>query len=156
MVSNLILVMWIVEYHKDQFWDLSNFCCILMISIGCDNVKSFTDDTFLFTNDRNIDAAKEKASNLFEKKNRWCVADRLSINSGKKHFVLFHVKNKPMFSSVCAPCWSHVQFSVGPMLVPWTLLSGVTCLSLYTRWILCRIINALHCMCCMWWKGKYS
>ena len=36
-------------------------------AIGCHNVKLFADDTFLFTNDRNIDAAKEKASNLFEK-----------------------------------------------------------------------------------------
>ena len=32
MVSNLIVVMWIVEYHRDQFWDLCYFCCILMIS----------------------------------------------------------------------------------------------------------------------------
>ena len=36
-------------------------------AIGCDNVKLFADDTFLFTNDRNIYAAKQKASNLFEK-----------------------------------------------------------------------------------------
>ena len=36
-------------------------------AIGCDNVKLFADDTFLFTNERNIYAAKEKASNLFEK-----------------------------------------------------------------------------------------
>ena len=32
MVSNLTLVMWIVEYHRDQFWDLCYFCCILRIS----------------------------------------------------------------------------------------------------------------------------
>ena len=44
-------------------------------AIGCDNVKLFADDTFLFTNDRNIDAVKEKASNLFEKIFRWCVAN---------------------------------------------------------------------------------
>ena len=37
-------------------------------AIRCHNVKVFADDTFLFTNDRNIYAAKEKASNLFEKK----------------------------------------------------------------------------------------
>ena len=39
-------------------------------AIGCDNVKLFADDTFLFTNDRNVHAAKDKASNLFEKKSR--------------------------------------------------------------------------------------
>ena len=46
-------------------------------TFGCDNVKLFADDTFLFTNDRNIDAAKGKASNLFEKISRWCVANQL-------------------------------------------------------------------------------
>ena len=65
-------------------------------AIGCDNVKLFAIDTFLFTNDRNIYAAKEKASNLFEKKSRWCVANQLSINSEKTNFVLFHTKNKPI------------------------------------------------------------
>ena len=39
-------------------------------AIGCDNVKLFADNTFLFTNDRNIDAFKEEASNLFEE-NPW-------------------------------------------------------------------------------------
>ena len=65
-------------------------------AIGCDNVKLFADDTFLFTNDRNIDAVKEKASNLFEKNFRWCVANQLSINSEKTNFVLFHANNKPI------------------------------------------------------------
>ena len=64
--------------------------------IGCNNVKLFADDTFLFTNDRNIDAAKVKACNLFEKKSRLCVANQLSINSEKTHFVLFHANNKPI------------------------------------------------------------
>ena len=64
-------------------------------AIGCDNVKLFADDTFLFTNDRNIYAAEEKASNLFEKNSRWCVANQLSINSEKTNFVLFHTMNKP-------------------------------------------------------------
>ena len=53
-------------------------------------------DTFLFTNDRNIDAVKEKASILFEKNFRWCVANQLSINREKTNFVLFHAKNKPI------------------------------------------------------------
>ena len=69
-------------------------------AIGCDNVKLFADDTFLFTNDRKIDAVKEKASNLFEKNFRWCVANQLSINSEKTNFVLFHAKNKPIPENV--------------------------------------------------------
>ena len=65
-------------------------------AIGCDNVKLFADDTFLFMNDRNIDAVKDKASNLFEKNFCWCVANQLSIDSEKTNFVLFHAKNKPI------------------------------------------------------------
>ena len=65
-------------------------------AIGCDNVKLFADDTFLFMNDRNIDVVKEKASDLFENIFRWCVANQLSINSEKTNFVLFHAKNKPI------------------------------------------------------------
>ena len=64
-------------------------------AIGCDNVKLFADDTFLFMNDRNIDAVKDKASNLFEKNFRWFVANQLSIDSEKTIFLLFHAKNKP-------------------------------------------------------------
>ena len=59
-------------------------------AIWCDNVKLFAEDTFLFMNDRNIDAVKEKkASDLFENIFRWCVANQLSINSEKTNFVLF-------------------------------------------------------------------
>ena len=65
-------------------------------AIVCDNVKLFADDTFLFTNDRNIDVAKEKASNLFENISRWCVVNQLSIYSEKTNFVLFRAKNKPI------------------------------------------------------------
>ena len=39
---------------------------------------------------------QKKASNLFEKNSRWCVANQLSINSEKTNFVLFHTKNKPI------------------------------------------------------------
>ena len=60
-----------MEYHRDQFWNLCYFLLYIndiKHAIGCDNVKLFADDPFLFTNERNIDATKEKASNLFEKK----------------------------------------------------------------------------------------
>ena len=63
---------------------------------GCYNVKLFADDTYLFTNYRNIDAAKVKGSNLSEKHSRWCVANQLSINNEKTNFVLFHAKYKPI------------------------------------------------------------
>ena len=62
-------------------------------AIGCDNVKLFADDTLLFTNDRNIDAAKKQVIYL-KKNSRWCVANQLSINSEKTNFVLFHAKKK--------------------------------------------------------------
>ena len=37
-------------------------------AIGCDIVKLFADNTFLFTNDTIIDAVKETESDLFENK----------------------------------------------------------------------------------------
>ena len=77
-----------------QGWVLGPLLFLLYINdikhaIEYDNVKLFADDTFLLTNDWNIDAAKEKASNL-------CVANQLSINSEKTNFMLFHAKNKPI------------------------------------------------------------
>ena len=102
--SNQILVMWILVYHRDRFWNLCCFCCIFINdikhAIEWDNVKLFADDTFLFKNDRNIDAVKEKASNLVEKKFRWCVANQSSINSEKTNVVLFHAKNKSIPENV--------------------------------------------------------
>ena len=41
-------------------------------AIGCDNVKLFADDTFLFMNDRNIGVVKENASDMFEKNRLVC------------------------------------------------------------------------------------
>ena len=69
ITCNTNLISYKLLSHRDQFWDLCYFLYINDIkhAIGCDNVKLFADDTFLFTNDRNIYAAKEKASNLFEK-----------------------------------------------------------------------------------------
>ena len=63
-------------------------------AIGCDDVKLFADDIFLFMNDRSIDVVKEKASDLFENISIWCVTNQLRINSEKTNFVLFHAKNK--------------------------------------------------------------
>ena len=48
-------------------------------AIGCDNVKLIADDPSLVTNDRNIDAANEKAS-----------------DSEKTNFLHFRAKNKPI------------------------------------------------------------
>ena len=65
-------------------------------SIGGDNSKLLTVDTSLFTTDRNIDAVKEKASNLFAKTSCWCVANQFTINSENTSCLLFHAKNKPI------------------------------------------------------------
>ena len=67
----------------------------------CDDIQLFADNTFLFTNDSDIDAVKEKASKLFEKKFRWCVANQLSINTEKTNFVLFRTKNSLFMKTVC-------------------------------------------------------
>ena len=59
--------MWNVVYHRDPLLFLL-YINGIEHAIGCDNVKLFTDDTFLFMNNRNIDDVKEKVSDLFEKK----------------------------------------------------------------------------------------
>ena len=93
-------------------------------AIGCANVKLFADDTFPFMNDRNIDVVKEKANDLLEKKNRWSIANQLTINSEKTNFVLFHAKNKPIpenFDCIQTtyPTIDRVKCVQWPLLLTW-------------------------------------
>ena len=59
-------------------------------AIGCDNVKLFADDTFLFMNDRNIDVVKEKEKQVIcLKKISVGVLPCQPIISEKTNFVFF-------------------------------------------------------------------
>ena len=90
--------MWIVEYHRDQFWDLCYLYCILMISsMQMDVIMSNYLMIPFFSRMIEILMPQKKKQVIYLKKNsRWCVANQLSTNSEKTNFVLFHTQNKPV------------------------------------------------------------
>ena len=57
-------------------------------------IKLFADDTGIFTHDINfnklLDSAKQKLIQLYD----WCKCNKLTINSSKTCFIIFHAKNK--------------------------------------------------------------
>ena len=62
--------------------------------IGYYNIKLFAHGIFLLTNDKNITVVKEeKTSDLFGIWH-WCVANKLSLDSEKTHFLLLNANNK--------------------------------------------------------------
>ena len=65
-------------------------------AVGCNAVISFADDTSLLSNGRNLHDVINQAKELFYKLHDWCLANKLSINSDKTNFVLFHMNNKPV------------------------------------------------------------
>ena len=65
-------------------------------ALGCNAVRLFADDTSLLSSGRNLNDVIIQAKELFHKLYHWCVANKLSINSDKTNFVLFHMKNKPV------------------------------------------------------------
>ena len=65
-------------------------------SIGHNALRLYADDTAIIISDSNLDIAQRQAREMFTKLYHWCVANKLSINSDKTNFVLFHMKNKPV------------------------------------------------------------
>ena len=65
-------------------------------AVGCNAVRLFADDTSLLSYGLNLNDVIIQAKELFDKLYHWCVANKLSINSDKTNFVLFHMKNKPV------------------------------------------------------------
>ena len=65
-------------------------------ALGCNAVRFFADDTSLLSSGRNLNDVIIQAKELFHKLYHWCVANKLSINSDKTNFILFHMKNKPV------------------------------------------------------------
>ena len=59
-------------------------------------MRLYADDTALIASNPNLDSAQSQAKELFTNLYHWCVANKLSINSDKTCFVLFHMKNKPI------------------------------------------------------------
>ena len=65
-------------------------------AVGCNAVRLFADDTSLLSYGLNLNDVIIEAKELFDKLYHWGVANKLSINSNKTNFVLFHMKNKPV------------------------------------------------------------
>ena len=65
-------------------------------AVGRNAVRLFADDTSLLSYGLNLNDVIIQAKELFDKLYHWCVANKLSINSDKTNFVLFHMKNKPV------------------------------------------------------------
>ena len=65
-------------------------------AVGCNAVRLFADDTSLLSYGLNLNNVIIEAKELFDKLYHWCVTNKLSINSNKTNFVLFHMKNKPV------------------------------------------------------------
>ena len=65
-------------------------------AVGRNAVRLFADDTSLLSCGLNLNDVIIQAKELFDKLYHWCVANKLSINSDKTNFVLFHMKNKPV------------------------------------------------------------
>ena len=65
-------------------------------AVGCNAVRLFADDTSLLSYGLNLNDVIIEAKELFDKLYHWCVVNKLSINSNKTNFVLFHMKNKPV------------------------------------------------------------
>ena len=65
-------------------------------AVGCKAVKLFADDTSLLSSGPTLNGVIDHAKTLFHKLYHWCIANKLSINSDKTHFVLFQMKNKPV------------------------------------------------------------
>ena len=63
------------------------------IAVGCNAVRLFADDTSLLSSGRNLHNATNEAKELFHELYDWCLINKLSTNSDKTNFVLFHMKN---------------------------------------------------------------
>ena len=59
-------------------------------------MRLYADDTAIITSNPYLEAARYQAKEFFTQLYHWCVANKLSINSKKKSFVLFYLKNKPI------------------------------------------------------------
>ena len=84
-------------------------------AVECNAVRLFADDTSLLSYGLSLNDVIIEAKELFDKLYHWCVANKLSINSNKTNFLLFHMKNKPVpndFDSIGENLYwnAHVDF----------------------------------------------
>ena len=68
----------------------------IQYAVGAEGVRSFADNTALYVVNSDlhilISDIKEKIENLY----KWCICNKLTIDSEKTYFILFHAVNKPI------------------------------------------------------------
>ena len=68
----------------------------IQYAVGAEGVRLFADDTALYMVNSDLQTllsgTKEKIENLY----KWCICNKLTINSEKTHFILFRTVNKPI------------------------------------------------------------
>ena len=64
--------------------------------MGENGIRLFADDTSLFVCSPDLDELKRNVKLAFEKLCSFFPCNKLTINNDKTHFVLFHMKNKPV------------------------------------------------------------
>ena len=78
-------------------------------SINTCDIRLFADDTSLFAHDKNLNLAKEKAQSAYIEIHKWLNCNRLTLNSTKTHFLIFHNKNKYIPDNLnVLECGNHV------------------------------------------------
>ena len=61
-----------------------------------DNIRLFADDTALFKRNANLNTLISDVASKFNDLYLWCIRNKLTINSDKTNFILFHTINKPI------------------------------------------------------------
>ena len=65
-------------------------------AVGQDCIRLIADDAVLFMYDENLNSLISNVVSKFNKLYLWCVRNKLTINSYKSNFILFHATNKPI------------------------------------------------------------
>ena len=65
-------------------------------AVGKDNIRLFADDTALFMCNANLNTLISDVASKFNDMYLWCIRNKLTINSDKTNFILFHTINKPI------------------------------------------------------------
>ena len=72
----------------------------IQYAVGAEGVRLFADDTALYMVNSDLQTLlfgiKEKIENLY----KWCICNKLTNNSEKTHFILFHIVNKPILNNL--------------------------------------------------------
>ena len=86
----------IVECLRVQSWDHYSLSYMndIVKSINANKIRLYTDDTAVFTHNKNIHNLIKQAKTYFKKLQNWFFCNKLTLNCSKSYFSIFHTKNK--------------------------------------------------------------